>query len=112
MVERSHVVAFVDDSARKEYDELPSTAENWLKPHIDRAFDWLKQDPFCGVAVPKRQIPVEYRCKGADNLWKYNLPNAWRLLYFVTADQVTIVAVVLEWLDHKSYEKKFGYRVQ
>ena len=112
MGEKSHSVVFVDDSARKEYDRLESTPEKWLKPHIDRAFDRLKEDPSCGTAVPKRLIPEEYWRMGANNLWKYNLPNAWRLLYFVKMDQVSIIAVVLEWLDHKSYEKKFGYRVQ
>ena len=43
------------------------------------------------------------------NLWKYDLPNAWRLIYTVDTDEVMIVAIILEWFDHKDYEKRFKY---
>ena len=44
-----------------------------------------------------------------NNLWKYNLPNGWRLIYTVKASSVEIVSIILEWSDHKSYERRFGY---
>jgi len=70
----------------------------------------LKKDPFCGIAIQKRLIPKIYIKKyGIDNLWKYDLPGAWRLLYSVAADRVKIVSIILEWLDHKGYERRFGY---
>jgi hypothetical protein len=50
---------------------------------------------------------TKYRIK---NLWKYDLPNGWRLLYTITADnEVEIISAILEWFDHKNYERKFKY---
>jgi hypothetical protein len=46
---------------------------------------------------------------GIDNLWKYDLPGAWRLLYSVSGDKIEVMAIILEWLNHKKYEKRFGY---
>ena len=47
---------------------------------------------------------------GINNLWKYDLPRGWRLLYTVTADnEVELISAILEWFDHKDYERKFGY---
>jgi len=72
--------------------------------------DDLKGDAFCGIQIPKKQIPKEYIIKYAiDNCWKYNLPNAWRLLYSVGREKVTVVSIILEWDKHKKYERKFGY---
>jgi hypothetical protein len=55
----------------------------------------LKENPFCGIAIPKRLIPKIYKRKyGINNLWKYNLPGA----------------LILEWLSHKEYERRFKYQ--
>jgi hypothetical protein len=55
-------------------------------------------------------MPKEYIKKyGIENLWKYNLPNAWRLLYSVARDEVMVISIVLEWLPHKKYERRFKY---
>jgi hypothetical protein len=70
----------------------------------------LKENPFCGIAIPKRLIPKIYiRKYGINNLWKYNLPGAWRLLYSIAGNRVKIVAIILEWLSHKEYERRFKY---
>lgn len=37
------------------------------------------------------------------------LPDAWRLIYTIKDDKVDILSVILEWLDHKNYERRFGY---
>lgn len=59
---------------------------------------------------PKKQIPEIYVKKyGIDNLWKYDLPRAWRLIYSVARDEVVIITIVLEWFSHKEYEKRFNY---
>ena len=77
---------------------------------MNRAFDDLVDDPFCGIQIPKKVIPRVYiRKYGIDNLWKYNLPNAWRLIYSVARDEVIVIAIILEWMDHKTYERKFEY---
>jgi hypothetical protein len=47
-----------------------------------------------------------------DNLWKYDMPSAWRLLYSLKTEEIEIVAIILEWLDHKNYERRFGYKTR
>ena len=60
--------------------------------------------------IPRRLIPKHYiRKYGIDNLWKYDLPKGWRLLYSIARDQVIIIAIILEWLSHPEYERRFGY---
>jgi hypothetical protein len=48
--------------------------------------------------------------RGIDNLWKYDLPKGWRLLYSLCRQGVTIIALVLEWCDHYGYQKKYSGR--
>jgi len=77
---------------------------------LNTAFDRIAMDPFCGIQVPKRQIPRVYSTKyGIDNLWKLNFHKNWRLLYSVAGDENGVIALVLEWLSHKEYERRFGY---
>ncbi|WP_287950530.1 type II toxin-antitoxin system YoeB family toxin [Acidiplasma sp.] len=102
-------VAFADESIKEAYiktkDEDPR-----LYKFLERATDDIKKDPFCGIQIPKNQIPRTYKQKyGIDNLWKYNLPNAWRLIYSVAGDEIEIIAILLEWFSHKEYEKRFHY---
>ncbi len=47
---------------------------------------------------------------GITNLRKYNLPDAWRLLYTIVGNEIEIISVLLEWLSHKEYERRFGYK--
>ncbi|MFC2162709.1 hypothetical protein ACFLRF_03435 [Candidatus Altiarchaeota archaeon] len=106
-------VVFADGKVKKAYDDLKKSKTEDKKLHewIGRAFDDLKDNAFCGIQVPKKQIPKEYvRKYGIDNLWKYNLPNAWRLLYSVANNEVLIISIIIEWLDHKKYERKFNYK--
>ena len=46
---------------------------------------------------------------GVNNIWKYNLPNAWRLIYTIAGNEVMIVSIILEWLSHKDYGRRFEY---
>jgi Txe/YoeB family toxin of Txe-Axe toxin-antitoxin module len=104
-------VVFPDKRVKASFDKLKDarSEEKQLYEWLNRAFDDICQNAFCGVQVPKKLIPKEYHKYGIDNLWKYNLPNAWRLLYSVARDEIIIVAIVLEWLPHKEYERKFKY---
>ena len=77
---------------------------------IDRALDDLKKNPSCGTKIHKRLWPKEYKKKyGITNLWKYDLPNAWRLIYTIETDEVMIMNIILEWFNHKEYERRFKY---
>jgi len=58
----------------------------------------------------KRLIPKLYIERyRINNLCKYDLPKGWRLLYSIAREEVLIVAIILEWLSHPEYERRFGY---
>jgi hypothetical protein len=40
---------------------------------------------------------------------KMLLPKGWRLIYSVANDGVCIISILLEWMDHKNYERRFNY---
>lgn len=105
-------VVFADDKVRKSIEKLNriKSEDRNLKKWIERAMKDLETDAFCGTQIPKKLFPKEYvRKYKIDNLWKYNLPNAWRLIYTVTPGGITVFSVILEWMPHKDYEKRFKY---
>jgi hypothetical protein len=111
-MEKIKEVAFVDENLKKSFLELKEGKfeEKKLFEFISRALDDLKNNPLCGIRVQNKLIPKEYIQKyGIDNLWKYDLPNAWRLLYTIVGNNVKIIGVLLSWMSHKDYEKLFGY---
>lgn len=81
-----------------------------LAERLDLALDRIAADAFCGIQVPKKLIPKDYHTKYGplDNLWKHNLTRSWRLVYTVARDGDTN-AVIIEWLDHTNYDRRFGY---
>ncbi len=73
----------------------------------------IKSNPHYGDPIAKRLIPKEYSIKyGVTNLFRVELPNFWRMLYTLTNDEseVNIIGFVLDIIDHKEYNKKFGYK--
>ena len=95
---------------KKAFESLKE-ADKDLYEQIDKATDEIRKDVFCGRNVKKKLIPRELINKyGIDNLWIYNLRNGWRLLYSVTSpDRIQILAIVLDWMDHKDYERLFKF---
>jgi len=54
--------------------------------------------------------PKEYiQNYNITNLWKYDFPNAWRLIYTLEANEVKIVSIILNWMNHKDYDRLFRY---
>jgi len=106
-------IKFGNEDIKKAYLELDSKRfqEKQLKQWLERAFEDLEENAFSGIQIPKKLIPKEYRLKFGklDNLWKYNLPNAWRLIYTIKQHQVVVLSIILEWMEHKEYERKFKY---
>jgi hypothetical protein len=103
---------FADDQVRQTFLKLESgrAEEKEIFQFLNAAFDEISMDPFCGIQVPKRLIPKMYVTKfGIDNLWKYNFHKNWRLMYSVAGDGAQVITLVLEWLPHKEYERRFGY---
>jgi Txe/YoeB family toxin of Txe-Axe toxin-antitoxin module len=106
-------VAFIDQKLLNAFNELKSGRfeDKELAKQIDEAMDELKGNPFVGSKVERKLWPKEYvKRYGIDNLRRYGLRNGWRLMYTISGDQVEVVSILLEWLDHKNYERRFGYK--
>ncbi|RJQ19986.1 hypothetical protein C4580_04855 [Candidatus Woesearchaeota archaeon] len=106
-------VVFGDEKIKNAYEALSSQKfqEKQLQEWVERAFLDLQKNAFSGIQIPKRIIPKDYQSRFVplDNLWKYNLPNAWRLIYTIKRDKIIVLSIVLEWLSHKEYERRFNY---
>lgn len=84
--------------------------ERVLYSAIQQKSDLLETNPHAGIQIAKKKIPREYiRQYDVDNLWKVNLPNAWRMLYTIRGGRIEVIALVLDVLSHKDYEKKMKY---
>jgi len=87
-------------------DEQEKELFNILNPAMAN----IERNAFCGIQIPKKLIPKTYLNNyGTENLWKYDLPRGWRMLYSIVHEEIVVVSIVLEWLDHKSYERRFNY---
>jgi len=102
-------VKFISKELEKDFESLPE--QDIIKKSIKRAIEDLKQNAFIGIRIPKRLFPKEYIQKYyITNLWKYDLPNGWRLMYTITPEnEIQLISAILEWFDHKNYERKFNY---
>ncbi|MBU2638634.1 MAG: hypothetical protein KJ955_06685 [Nanoarchaeota archaeon] len=109
--------------ATEEYNELnrivgdelqrgiTSSVHQSIFRSIERVKGWLKENPFAGDQIKKGQIPDYYIQKyGVTNLWRIELSNYWRLIYTIQSNEVEVIDFVLGIIDHKEYDKKFGYK--
>ena len=110
-----HEIRFSQDFA-EEFSKLQAKADKGsgeaklMLELIDRGIAKLSANPEAGKHIQKRLIPKEYIAKyEVTNLWKLNLDSYWRMIYTLTGNEVKLFAIVLEVLDHKSYDRKFGY---
>ena len=123
MFKGKDVVVKLADEADKVYQELnklageeklkgiESSFHQTLLRSINRVKEELKQNPFAGEQVPKKQIPGKYVLKyDVDNLWRIELADRWRLVYTITGNQLEIINFVLDIFNHKFYDKVFGYK--
>jgi len=105
-------ISFADEKVKKSFEELKDSKseEKMLYKWICRAFEDLEENAFCGIRIKKKLIPKVYIEKyNINNLWKYDLPKGWRLIYSVANSQICILSIILEWMSHKDYERRFNY---
>jgi hypothetical protein len=95
---------------RDTINEKDSKFHKQLLKAIEREKDNLLLDMHRGIQIPKCKIPGEYvREYGVSNLWKINLPDYWRMIYTIVGNEFEIISILLEFMDHEDYNKKFGY---
>lgn len=89
-----------------------SKLERMILKAVNQKTELIKSNPHFGDGIPKSLIPEEYKIKyGVTNLFRVELPNFWRMLYTLKAeDEIEIIAFILDIIDHNTYNKKFGYR--
>lgn len=112
MKDKPIYVAFANSKIENVFEKLQKSKfeDRQLYTFIERAIDDLKKNPTCGTKIPRKLWPKNYiKEYQITNLWKYDLPNAWRLIYTILEDKVMILNVILEWFSHKDYERKFRY---
>lgn len=88
---------------RKEKDSF----ESHLLKSIKNKIELIKNNPFYGNPINKKLIPKKYDAK---NLWRVELINYWRMLYTIAGDEIKIVCFILDFMNHKKYNKVFGYK--
>ena len=75
----------------------------------------LAKDPQTGTFVSVTRVPKatmrrwEVRVGKVTNLYKLDLPGAWRALYTIGSDGPLRVLLVVEVFRHKDYERVLGY---
>lgn len=102
-------VIFFNEDLENSFEELSD--KDSLKKAMKRAIGNLQENAFAGRNVKKKLIPKQLKEKyGISNLWIYNLPDSWRLLYSITSSgDVEIIAAILDWMNHKDYERLFNF---
>ena len=103
-------VAFAEDALERAFNSLAENSP--LKKSINKSITDLKENIFCGEPIKKELIPKEYIKKYLiNNLWWCPLSKGWRLVYsVVNPNDIEILAVIIEYFDHKNYARRFGYK--
>ncbi len=130
MVEKRAVVKLLGD-AKEAYIQLEKTSESEVTKGITNSFhqtllksinskiEALKKDYDKAIHIPRNLVPQKYIVEyEVTNLWKVNLSGGWRMIYTLKQLQrenpkVEILSIwldVLDIIDHKEYDKIFGYR--
>lgn len=110
--EAGKVLQELNKIARDEKKEgINSSFYQTLLRSIKRVIELLKENPFAGNQVPKRLLPKKYIEKyDAENVWRIELANRWRLIYTITGNRLEIISFIIDIFDHKDYDKIFGYK--
>jgi hypothetical protein len=94
-------------------NSINSKIEKSILNAIKQKSDLIRVNPHYGDPIKKSLIPKEYIVTyNITNLFRVELPNYWRMLYTLTEGEtrVEIISFILDIIDHKKYNKKFGYK--
>ena len=83
---------------------------NTILNSFDRVKNILKENPQFGDPIGKDLIPDKLKRIGVKNLYRVELSNYWRMLYTIEGTRIEVFLFVLNLMDHKEYNKLFGYK--
>ncbi len=101
----------VKADARDFNSVFENITENSIRYEIIRIVSLLKNNSIVGEHVKREIIPKYYiKRHGVQTLYRISLPNNWRLVYSIQAFyEKEPTVLLLELMDHKKYNKRFGY---
>ena len=113
----TEVEIVLSSDAQEVFERLNQEAKNskisrTILKAIKKKAELIKINRTYGDAIKKSLIPKEYIKKfEINNLFRVELPNYWRMLYTLETNEnrIQIIAFVLDIINHKEYDKKFGY---
>ena len=106
---KPYKLIFVDEDLERAFNDLSD--KDSIKKGLIRAMRDIKENFGVGRLITRdthnksrvKKILGKY---GSSNIRVYNLPSAWRMLYTVTrSEDIRIIAVILDWMNHKDYER-------
>lgn len=80
-----------------------------LKQEIRDAMQLLLEDCTRGNKIQHRLWPSEYKILGINNLWRFELTGARRLIYTIIGEPDGLIVSIIEVMSHKEYEGRFDY---
>ena len=95
---------------RENKEGITNSDSQRLLKSINKAIGRLKANAQAGDHVPKKIAAQALKYYQVESIWRMELANYWRLIYTITADEVDIIAFVLDCIDHPTYNKIFGYK--
>ena len=107
----------LQEIVRGEHEKgIASSFHQALLKSIDSKIALLKANYDYGTQIPRKLIPRKYQLEyEVTNLWKVDLAGYWRMIYTLKQPrrgeaEVEIITIWLDVIDHKKYDKIFGYR--
>lgn len=114
MSRKKEIKVYLKDDAKESYFQLKTKSDKpsrTLVSAIDRIMTLLTMNPQLGDPINKKQFPRQLIQKySINNLYRIELSSFWRLLYTIKNDEIYIYLIVLKIIDHKKYNKLFGYK--
>ena len=104
---------FLKGQAKESYLELKKRSDKESKSilrSIERIKEILKENPQYGDPIAKKLIPKTLLDIKIKNLYRVELSNYWRMIYTIEGNKVEICLFILNIVDHKDYNKLFGYK--
>ncbi len=103
-------IEFLQIAVEEKKKQQKPTCKQLLKS-LHENFKKIQSNPYYGDLIPKKylnkKIINEY---GTNSIYRVELIGYWRLLYTLRGNEIIIVAIILDFMDHKDYDKLFKYR--